>query len=514
MPPYVNPNKKWQESPNTDAITSASMAPTPQVTYSAPTPTPIYPVPTLGQPQLMEMTGLEKTAQTETTGLSALYAELNGESAARASEEKTRGVEGLNQTVNDLSTRLTGLKNEALAIPLQLQNDVVKNGAIVTAGGLQPHQTAALRNNAIQALSTNSLLEAARGNLTTAMDMADRAVKQRFDPVREQIAAKTKNLELIMNSPQYSLEQKNRAAAQLQQQEDRKRALDNQEDDNKTAQAMAAAATKNFPNDAGAQMAINQALALDPSDPDYLPKIYSLMGKYQTDPNETAAALADLEYKRQQTLASKESLKIDWARYGLDAEKIAADIALTKAQTNKVNTEAANPTAKAATGAEKTVLGYYLRGKDALETIAPLEEGIASKSLKDQAVLQFAPNFLQSSNNQIYRQAQRQFTEARLRKESGAAIPTGEYESDSKTYFAQPGDTKEVLLRKQAARSAVLNSLGVSSGNAYAEYFGERYPTAFGGQASAPTQTSAPAKQVIYNGKKYNVDAQGNMTEA
>lgn len=127
------------------------------------------------------------------------------------------------------------------------------------------------------------------------------------------------------------------------------------------------------------------------------------------------------------------------------------------------------------TGSQETNLGFYNRGKDALEAIAPLEEQIANAGLKDQLQLEYAPNLLQSEEQQIYRQAQRQFTEARLRKESGAAIPDAEYQNDARTYFAQPGDTAETLARKKAAREQVLDSLAVSSGRAYDDYYGQQY---------------------------------------
>lgn len=125
------------------------------------------------------------------------------------------------------------------------------------------------------------------------------------------------------------------------------------------------------------------------------------------------------------------------------------------------------------TASEKNALGFYLRGKDAIDTISTIEDDIKAKGLAGQVRLEFAPNFLQSQENQVYRQLQRQFTEARLRKESGAAIPPAEYESDAKTYFAQPGDTNETLARKEQARSVVLESLRIGAGNAYKNYVGD-----------------------------------------
>jgi hypothetical protein len=124
-------------------------------------------------------------------------------------------------------------------------------------------------------------------------------------------------------------------------------------------------------------------------------------------------------------------------------------------------------------GQERTALAFYNRAKEAEGNIAALEEKISKMSTPDQFRLRFAPNIMQSSDQQVYRQAQRAFTEARLRKESGAAIPTSEYDNDSKTYFAQPGDAPATIAKKRSARQKVLNGMKFQSGAAYEEYYGE-----------------------------------------
>lgn len=135
---------------------------------------------------------------------------------------------------------------------------------------------------------------------------------------------------------------------------------------------------------------------------------------------------------------------------------------------------------RAVTGQERGVLAFYNRAKQAVDTITAsadggdsLEQKIAKAGLAAQGRLQYAPNFAQTKENQSYRQAQRSFTEARLRKESGAAIPDAEYENDAKTYFAQPGDDADIIEQKRAARQTVLDGLKFSSGKAYEEYYGE-----------------------------------------
>lgn len=125
-------------------------------------------------------------------------------------------------------------------------------------------------------------------------------------------------------------------------------------------------------------------------------------------------------------------------------------------------------------GAERQALAYFNRAKQASDDIGGMEDQIAKMGLMGQTGLQVLPNFLQSESNQRYRQAQRAFTEARLRKESGAAIPQGEYENDSRTYFAQPGDSPQVIEQKRRARQTVLEGLKFASGKAHDEFYGQQ----------------------------------------
>lgn len=152
---------------------------------------------------------------------------------------------------------------------------------------------------------------------------------------------------------------------------------------------------------------------------------------------------------------------------------------------------------RAVTGAERQALAYYNRGRQALEDISPLEEKVKQYGPVAQGRLAMGGmvgNLLQSAEQQKYRQAQRAFTEARLRKESGAAVPESEYENDARTYFAQPGDSPEVLDQKRAARERVLNGMGYASGKAYQEWYGEPMATPRTG-AQEPSQRHGGASQ-------------------
>jgi hypothetical protein len=135
---------------------------------------------------------------------------------------------------------------------------------------------------------------------------------------------------------------------------------------------------------------------------------------------------------------------------------------------------------KPPSAAEQRVYGFYTRAKDAADTLDQMQDSMVKKGLAAQGWQKWGPNWLQSDENQVYSQAQRQFTEARLRKDSGAAIAPGEYENDRITYFPQPGDGPKVLARKAAARKALLESLHRESGRAAAVHDGAPVADAFG----------------------------------
>lgn len=130
-------------------------------------------------------------------------------------------------------------------------------------------------------------------------------------------------------------------------------------------------------------------------------------------------------------------------------------------------------TARAASGLEKRALNFFNRARQADTDLEALEAQVQKLGLAGQARMQYAPNIAQTELGQQYTQAQRAFTEARLRKDSGAAIPEQEFDNDRRTYFAQPGDSQTTLEQKRRARAAVLASLGFESGQALSEFEGD-----------------------------------------
>lgn len=135
---------------------------------------------------------------------------------------------------------------------------------------------------------------------------------------------------------------------------------------------------------------------------------------------------------------------------------------------------APNRTTKPVTPAERQTLAYFQRMLQAEKNARAVEDKLGGTDL---AAQQYAPgwleNWLQSEEGQQYSQAQRQYTEARLRKESGAAIPPQEFDSDRKTNFRIAGDMPDVLPQKRNSRLQTIRGTGNAAGRAIEEYYGE-----------------------------------------
>ncbi len=76
-------------------------------------------------------------------------------------------------------------------------------------------------------------------------------------------------------------------------------------------------------------------------------------------------------------------------------------------------------------------------------------------------------NYLVDENFQKFDQAQRNFINATLRRESGAVINPSEFENAERQYFPQPGDSKAVLAQKARNRAEAIMGIGAGAGKGY-----------------------------------------------
>lgn len=169
------------------------------------------------------------------------------------------------------------------------------------------------------------------------------------------------------------------------------------------------------------------------------------------------------------------------------------------------------------TGVDKTTANPFAYGKqnegqskdsayanrmfDAEQVLRDPELMEASKSMFDRGVSRMLPgdmsNLITSEGYKKYDQAARNFINATLRRESGAAISQSEFDNAYTQYLPRPGDTPEVLKQKQINRQATIAGIAGGGGAAY------RPPFTFGQNGeliqNAPRQgeTAAPSSRPI-----------------
>lgn len=78
-----------------------------------------------------------------------------------------------------------------------------------------------------------------------------------------------------------------------------------------------------------------------------------------------------------------------------------------------------------------------------------------------------AGNFITSEEKKLAEQAERDFINAILRRESGAVISPSEFENARQQYFPQPGDTPAVIKQKADNRKNAINGVARAAGPAY-----------------------------------------------
>lgn len=126
---------------------------------------------------------------------------------------------------------------------------------------------------------------------------------------------------------------------------------------------------------------------------------------------------------------------------------------------------------------ERTAAGFFNRMLEAEKNARAVEDNQKDRDLVMQGGIPLVPNaltnWLQTPAGQQYQQAQRTYTEARLRKESGAAIPQSEFDTDRNTNFRIAGDSPEVLAQKRKSRLQTMRGIANSAGRALEEYYGE-----------------------------------------
>ena len=125
-----------------------------------------------------------------------------------------------------------------------------------------------------------------------------------------------------------------------------------------------------------------------------------------------------------------------------------------------------------ATEDEKKSAGWFGQMSDALDVINQVEPFLTKdelyqiQSLPQEGLIGLLNRNQLSENAKRYMRAFEQFTEARLRSVSGAAISAGEFEADRRTYAKQYGETEKLANDRRNGRNRALESLQKRAGSA------------------------------------------------
>jgi len=135
---------------------------------------------------------LTEQAKQKSSSIATLESLLGNKSQETVNLYDTTGVTNLYNQLSDLNAQATGLKNEAAAIPIQVQQQALGQG--VTDRGIAPIETARLRDNALKALSLGQQYAIVSGNYDKAKNYADQLITAKYSQIEANINARKTDL--------------------------------------------------------------------------------------------------------------------------------------------------------------------------------------------------------------------------------------------------------------------------------------------------------------------------------
>ncbi len=150
------------------------------------------------------------------------------------------------------------------------------------------------------------------------------------------------------------------------------------------------------------------------------------------------------------------------------------------------------------------------RMQDAEQVFSGLEQSGYNRGTVGQGMEAYLPGALQGTQIRQQDQAERNFVNAVLRRESGAAIAQSEFDNAEKQYFPRAGDPPEVLAQKRQNRQLAINSMQQQAGKK--AWGGLVSPSIGKGKKVSQSQHSA-GDIVNVKGTNYRVGSDGDTLE-
>lgn len=192
----------------------------------------------------------------------------------------------------------------------------------------------------------------------------------------------------------------------------------------------------------------------------------NMMQMYQVDPR-MASLLSSMETNRAVREAAKEEKETQRAwqekRDEENRKFLASEHALTRAVTLAGRTPASE---KPLTEFQGKSVMFGTRAAQSHNILNSLEDTTDPLAVKTNQAGGILTNWAMPANVQRVDQAQRDFVNAVLRQESGAAISGSEFENARKQYFPQPGDKPEQIAQKRMNRELAIKGFARQAGPA------------------------------------------------
>lgn len=168
---------------------------------------------------------------------------------------------------------------------------------------------------------------------------------------------------------------------------------------------------------------------------------------------------ADLGKERNQIAAGAAALD---NAHKTEAERLAAD----RLELDRQIADGKSSAEKDPTAAQSSAALYASRLKQANDVMEQLASAGYDRTSTMERLNNSLPNEAIGKSRQAQNQAEDNFLNAVLRKESGASISPSERESGERQYFPRPGDAKEVAEQKRQNRLLAMAGLEAEAGNA------------------------------------------------
>lgn len=234
-------------SPATSTITGQTIAPVTSLDYKTSAPTPVESVSDLSisAPAKIPLTPEETQADTLTQRVLDINNSLLGKTVFTQEKRTEFGVPEKEQAIADLTQQFNDLRKKEQAINVEFGGSLAKS-----KGVLEPFVTgerdARLRQNAIQALTISSTIDAANGLLASAQRKVNLAVEQKYGAIEEELKIKKENLDILSKSPGLSRAEKDRAAVQAINLKNQELLIAQKKEDQKDVWTLANTASQNI----------------------------------------------------------------------------------------------------------------------------------------------------------------------------------------------------------------------------------------------------------------------------